>query len=168
MTVTLSSQTNTTRTVRLPQIPREQQDSRLRFGRALHAWMKQNDLSLQVPHEWSQANGKFGPHNSQLSLCTRGVFDPKAMFFVQLGKFNAALEVGDHREVPDQLTRDRLKRATPFMTVDGRVATGADFFAMFTGEQPCGIEEEESAADDAGLVLTAREIEIIQTLRARG
>ena len=113
-----------------------------------------------MPHEWSQANGKFGPHNSQLSLCTRGVFfDPKAMFFVQLGKFNAALEVGDHKEVPDQLTRDRLKRANPFMTVWQGALQALISSRCSIWEQPCGIEEEEEpVAEDDGLHLRPRKL----------
>ena len=55
------------------------------------------------------------------------------------------------------------------MTVDGRVATGADFFAMFTGEQPCGIEEEENCVvEDESLHLTAKEIELIKAFRSQG
>ena len=40
------------------------------------------------------------------------------------------------RYVVKESTRERLQKAAPFLTHDGRVATAQDFFAMFIGEQP--------------------------------
>ena len=129
--------------------------------------MKANNLSLQNPHDWSQANGKAGPHNSQLSLCVRGVFDPKAGFFYALARFNQALESSDFQEITDLVTRQRLLNAEPFLTVEGKVATAMDFFGMFVGEISCGIDEEPENNNSLSMNLTAEEEALILSIRRR-
>jgi len=37
--------------------------------------------------------------------------------------------------VQKEITRDRLKKATPFLNAEGNPATASDMFAMFVGEQ---------------------------------
>ena len=168
MTLTIPSATpQRTVSARLPQLSRDQQDARSRFGRALHQWMKANNLSLQNPHDWSQANGKAGPHNSQLSLCVRGVFDPKAGFFYALARFNQALESSDFQEITDLVTRQRLLNAEPFLTIEGKVATAMDFFGMFVGEISCGIDEEPEEDNPLSMKLTAEEEALILSIRRR-
>ena len=117
-------------------IPPEQQAHREALGRAITIWFRQNDWSQQTPHEWALAAGADGPWNSQVSLCTRGLHDPKAAFWVALARFNRA--VAD-QDLPPKLKariRDQLRDAKPFTLNDGSVAAAADLFGMFIGELP--------------------------------
>jgi hypothetical protein len=116
-------------------IPPEQQAHRDAFGRAIAVWFRQNSWSQQTPHEWALAAGSEGPWNSQVSLCQRGIHDPKATFWISLARFNRAVA---EQDLPPNLKarmREHLRDAKPFCLDDGTVASASNLFGMFIGEQ---------------------------------
>lgn len=115
-------------------IPAEHQAHRVALGKAVTVWMKRNGWSQQTFHDWSTAAASVGPWNSQVSLWQRGKLDPKPMFWVGVGRFNAAVASQKFPYVTSRNLRDRLTGAEPFLTADGRVATATDFFSLFIGE----------------------------------
>jgi len=111
-------------------------DTRTAFGQAYKRWMLLNSFSQQMPHDWAKASGGEGPWNSQLSLLTQNPcrLDPKAGFWLALGRFNAAIAA---QEFPPSITRtlrDKLKAAKPFLHDDGELVSAGEFFQMFIGE----------------------------------
>jgi hypothetical protein len=123
-------------------------DTRTALGQAYKRWMKVNSLSQQCSHDLAKAaqeNGlvpedsaPYAPWNSQVSLFTQNPckLDPKAGFWIALGRFNAAI---DAQAFPGNITRtlrDKLIAAKPFCHDDGEMASATDFFGMFIGELP--------------------------------
>jgi hypothetical protein len=118
----------------MAEIPVEYQAHREALGKAITVWMKRNGWSQQTFHDWATAAASVGPWNSQVSLWQRGKLDPKPMFWVGVGRFNAAIASQEFPYVTGRNLRDRLTGAEPFLTADGRVATATDFFSLFIGE----------------------------------
>ena len=115
-------------------IPPDQLEIREQLGTAVGVWMRRNKWSQQVFHDWALAVGSEGPWNSQISLLLRGKHDPKALFWLAMGRFNEAVAEQDLRPIKDQKLKGRLLEATPFLTAEGEPATATDFFGMFVGE----------------------------------
>jgi hypothetical protein len=113
-------------------------DTRTALGQAYKRWMRINNFSQQGPHDWSKAAGSEGPWNSQLSLLTQNPckLDPKAGFWVALGRFNAAIAAQTFPSSITRTLRDKLTTAKPFCHDDGELVTANDFFGMFIGELP--------------------------------
>ena len=113
-------------------------DTRTALGQAYKRWMRVHNLSQQVPHDWAKAVGSEGPWNSQVSLFTQSPckLDPKAGFWVALGRFNAAIAAQEFTGVTSRTLLDKLKAAKPFTHDDGELVTACDFFGMFIGEVP--------------------------------
>jgi len=128
-------------------IPADQQAHRDGFGRAITLWMKRNGWSQQTLHDWSLALGLVGGcWNSQASLLQRGKLDPKPQFWVALGNLNRSVAEQNLSVITSRSLRDRLTDCSPFLTADERIASGADFFAMFIGEKPLPEEFAQPAA----------------------
>jgi len=117
-------------------IPADQQQHRDAFGRALTVWMRKNGWSQQTFHDWAKAAGSEGPWNSQISLAQRSRHDPKALFWVGLAGFNAAVANQSFPADAPRALKDRLIESEPFLMQDGKPARAADFFGMFVGEIP--------------------------------
>lgn len=115
-------------------IPPDQLEIREQLGKAVGSWMRRNKWSQQVFHDWALAVGSEGPWNSQISLLLRGKHDPKALFWLAMGRFNEAVAGGDLRQVKDQKLKARILDADPFLTSLGEPATATDFFGMFVGQ----------------------------------
>ena len=113
-------------------------DTRTALGQAYKRWMRLNGFSQQAPHDWAKAVGSEGPWNSQCSLFTQSPcrLDPKAGFWVALGRFNAAIAAQDFTGVTSRALLDKLKAAKPFLLDDGKPASAGDFFSLFIGEIP--------------------------------
>ena len=134
-------------------IPADQLEHRVRFGKAVTAWMRMNSFSQQSIHDWAVAAETAGPWNSSTSLLQRGKLDPKPQFWVAFGTLNQDLANGNLKYVTDRKLKDRLTEAMPFLTEHDKPATATDFFAMFIGEmQPAAIYSQPIAIsdDDAG------------------
>ena len=111
----------------------------LSFRRAFKRWRETYELSQQDIHNWGQQAG-VPLHNSQIAYLEREDrdFDPKVEFYFSLEAFNKAIKTeskNGFKYITKQLTRERLQKAEPFMTHDGRVAELGDFFLMFAGRQ---------------------------------
>ena len=113
-------------------------DTRTALGQAYKRWMRINNFSQQGPHDWAKAAGSEGPWNSQLSLLTQSPckLDPKAGFWMALGRFNAAIAAQTFPPSIARTLRDKLTAAKPFCHDDGEVVSATDFFGMFIGELP--------------------------------
>lgn len=130
-------------------IPADQLEHRIRFGKAVTAWMRMNSFSQQTIHDWAQAAGTAGPWNSQVSLLQRGRLDAKGQFFVAFGTLNQNLAEGQLDSVTERRLKDRLKEAMPFLTERGDAATSTDLFSMFIGElQPAAIYAQPISLSD--------------------
>ena len=137
-------------------------DTRTALGQAYKRWMRQNSLSQQNPHDWAKAAGSEGPWNSQVSLFCQSPckLDPKAGFWVALGRLNAAIAAQDFAAVTSRTLKDKLTATKPFVHDDGEVVSATDFFGMFIGEVPIPeayattereYTEEEAAAESVRL-----------------
>jgi len=94
-------------------------------------------LSIQNIHDTNQARKAKGPHNSQVNLLEKGVLDPKKQFWYSLEEMNK--EIANEEKflyIKNITLRERLVKAKPFLTHDGRVANRGDFVLMFLGMQP--------------------------------
>jgi hypothetical protein len=117
-------------------IPAEQQQHRDALGRAITVWMRKNGWSQQTLHDWAKAAGSEGPWNSQISLLQRGKHDPKSLFWVGMGSFNAAVAEQQFPAPASRALKDRLLGSEPFLLDDGTPASATDFFGLFIGEIP--------------------------------
>lgn len=115
-------------------LPPEQQASRELTGKALKVWFRQNNWSIQIPHDWASAVGSDGPWNSQISLFTRGKLDGKPNFFVSLGRFNRFIAAQDFTGIKERKLLDRIKGAEPFSGDDGAIWGPIEFFGAYVGE----------------------------------
>jgi transcriptional regulator with XRE-family HTH domain len=107
------------------------------FGKAFLRWRELNELAQQDIHEWGQV-AKAKIFNSQIAYLETGRLDPKFQVLLGLEKFNNALagqKIPGVRDKFNEIRRDRLKKAEPFYTHDGRIATATDFFSMMIGQQ---------------------------------
>ena len=131
-------------------VPADQLAHRVAFGKAVSAWMRINNFSQQLIHDWASAAGTAGPWNSSTSLLQRGKLDPKPQFFVAFGQLNQDLANGNLKYVTDRKLKDRLAEAMPFLTEHDKPATATDFYSMFIGElQPAAIYTQPVALSDS-------------------
>ena len=131
-------------------VPADQLAHRIAFGKAVSAWMRINNFSQQLIHDWASAAGTAGPWNSSTSLLQRGKLDPKPQFFVAFGQLNQDLANGNLKYVTDRKLKDRLAEAVPFLTEHDKPATATDFYSMFIGElQPAAIYTQPVALSDS-------------------
>ena len=131
-------------------VPADQLAHRIAFGKAVSAWMRINNFSQQLIHDWALAAGTAGPWNSSTSLLQRGKLDPKPQFFVAFGQLNQDLANGNLKYVTDRKIKDRLAEAMPFLTEHDKPATATDFYSMFIGElQPAAIYTQPVALSDS-------------------
>ena len=131
-------------------VPADQLAHRIAFGKAVSAWMRINNFSQQLIHDWASAAGTAGPWNSSTSLLQRGKLDPKPQFFVAFGQLNHDLANGNLKYVTDRKIKDRLSEAVPFLTEHDKPATATDFYSMFIGElQPAAIYTQPVALSDS-------------------
>ena len=111
------------------------QEARDVLAKAFLKWRERNSLSQQNIHEWARDKGSNGPHNSQVAFLERGQLDPKQEFWEALETLNKA--IGDPKEkfiyVTNEVVRDRLQKATPFLTKSGDIAGLMDFLGYFYG-----------------------------------
>lgn len=111
------------------------QEARDALAKAFLKWRERNGLSQQNIHEWARDKGSNGPHNSQVAFLERGQLDPKQEFWEALETLNKA--IGDPKEkfiyVTSEVVRDRLQKATPFLTKSGDIAGLMDFLGYFYG-----------------------------------
>ena len=137
-------------------------DTRTALGQAYKRWLRANNFSQQVSHDWAKAVGSEGPWNSQVSLFTQSPckLDPKSGYWVSLGRFNAAIAAQDFAGITSRTLMDKLKVAKPFTHDDGELVTATDFYGMFIGEvaipEAYAVTErewteEEAAAESARL-----------------
>lgn len=112
----------------------EHQAYREALGRAIKVWARQNNFSIQVPHDWAKAVGSEGPWNSQWSLLQRGKLDAKPLFFVSVGRFNRAIAAKDFTAIKERKLLDRLKAAEPFVGNDDAVWGPMEFYGAYVGE----------------------------------
>ena len=104
------------------------------FGRLIKAWFHQNGWSQQVPHDWAEANNSPGPWNSQVSVCMRGLHQPKPNFFVGLHAFNIAVAENNPGPVDARLAQ-KIKAGDALRRPDGTPLTIGDWFELFVGAQ---------------------------------
>lgn len=118
-------------------LPSNHHEFRRRLGAAYTVWMSQNNLTQQLIHDISSLLG-LKVYNSSISQFQRGILDPRTLFIHGLGELNKWFSEGDYSIIKSRNTLDRIQEAEAFFYKDdnGRlqVATGADFFAMFTGD----------------------------------
>ena len=109
--------------------------SRADFGNAIAFWFKKGEwpqgITEAVAKEVNQWEG--GPWASQISTAINGKLDPKAVFFIAFGLFNAYIHKGDFSKIHDINLRNKLTGSKAFTHNNGRLFDGADFFRMFTG-----------------------------------
>lgn len=112
----------------------EQAAARELTGMAIKSWLRRNNWSIQIPHDWASAAGSEGPWNSQVSLFQRGKLDAKPNFFVGIGRFNRAIASQDFPYVKERKLLDRIKGAEPFTGDDDAVWGPMEFFGAYVGE----------------------------------
>ena len=118
---------------------REQLDHKKRGNlTSLGTWRKNyTDLSIQDLHKFNHYRGGIGPHNSQIHKLENNTIEPYLQVFKSLaGMMNEIANEEKFTYVPDLRIRERLKKAKPYLTHDGRVATYIDFIEIFEGIQP--------------------------------
>ena len=117
---------------------REQLDHRQRGDlTSIAVWRKGTDLSIQDIHTFNRLRGGVGPHNSQWHKLELNKLEPYLQLFKSLaGFFDELANEKKFAYVPDQKLRDRLKKAKPYLTHDGRVPTMIDLIEIFEGFQP--------------------------------
>ena len=123
-------------------------DDSVELGESVSKHRTSNGLSQADIHNWG-TDRKQKLYGSQLAYFERGTLMPKHQFFVALGKLNDDLAnegANGFKFIQKETTRERLQKATPFLTHDGRVATATDYFSMFIGQQP--INRIYSKADE--------------------
>lgn len=113
----------------------EQQEFRKRNGIAMHNFLRINNFSQQTLHNLAVEIGTPGPWNSQICQEIAGTLDPRALYQVGKATCNAFIADGDLKKIKSSRLRDQIQAADPFLTIDGRVATATDFYAIFIGEQ---------------------------------
>ena len=118
---------------------RKQLDNKKRADlTSLKIWRERfTELSIQDLHKFNHYRGGIGPHNSQIHKLENNTLNP----FIQVMKSLAGMmdEIANEEKftyVPDVKIRERLKKAKPYLTHDGRVATYVDFIQIFEGDQP--------------------------------
>tara|TARA_Y100001951_G_scaffold54920_1_gene43574 strand:+ start:363 stop:1097 length:735 start_codon:yes stop_codon:yes gene_type:complete len=113
-------------------------DYSILLGQAFKNWRNYFAyLSIQNIHDLNQARKAKGPHNSQVNLLEKGVLDPKKQFWYSLEEMMNIIENEEKFLYIKNITlRERLIKAKPFLTHDGRVANRGDFALMFLGMQP--------------------------------
>ena len=124
---------------------RPQLDHSNRFNlKSIGVWRKRDtDLSIQDLHKFNHYRGGIGPHNSQIHKLENDSLEPYLQVFKSLaGMMNEIDQEEDFIYVPDLRIRERLKKAKPYLTHDGRVATFIDFIQIFEGLQPVRSEYE--------------------------
>ena len=106
------------------------------FAWLLKTWHRIFDVPQKVSNDWALDPGiqhPTGPWASQMCGAFKGDgYNPKPGFFIGLEHFNAYL-AGDHKGVQNPKTRDRLKRMTPLIKVNGGPLTAVDFYEIFCG-----------------------------------
>jgi len=107
------------------------------FCQTLLGWQRLNGWSQQDVHELVSVHRFPGPYSSQWSPACRGLIDPKPGFFVGLGLFNQAVAERNLPGTMRRARRDKFVTAQPLTLDDGRIATAADFFALYIGAIPC-------------------------------
>tara|TARA_B100000287_G_scaffold316853_1_gene300487 strand:+ start:4348 stop:5088 length:741 start_codon:yes stop_codon:yes gene_type:complete len=118
---------------------REQLDHRQRGNlTSIAIWRKRDtDLSIQDIHTFNHLRGGVGPHNSQWHKLENNKLEPYLQVFKSLaGFFDEIANEKKFAYVPDQKLRERLKKAKPYLTHDGRVPTMIDLIEIFEGLQP--------------------------------
>lgn len=115
-----------------------QQSSALDFARALKQWFRTNNWPQKVTDDWARSVGSItGPWASQMCGAMQGNgYNPKAEFFLALGRFNRAVADNDLKNVTDRKCRDRMTAGDPFVHDDGLPFSSTDFWAMYAGELP--------------------------------
>ena len=118
---------------------REQLDHKKRGNlTSIAAWRKKDtELSIQDLHKFNHYRGGIGPHNSQIHKLENNTIEPYLQVFKSLaGMMDEIANEEKFTYVPDLRIRERLKKAKPYLTHDGRVATYIDFIEIFEGLQP--------------------------------
>jgi len=118
---------------------REQLDHKKRGNlTSIGAWRKKDtELSIQDLHKFNHYRGGIGPHNSQIHKLENNTIEPYLQVFKSLaGMMDEIANEEKFTYVPDLRIRERLKKAKPYLTHDGRVATYIDFIEIFEGLQP--------------------------------
>lgn len=139
----------------------EQQAARERTGLAIKSWFRQNNWSIQIPHDWATAVGCEGPWNSQISLLQRGKLDAKPNFFVSLGRYNRAIASQDFTGVTERKLLDRIKEAGPFRGDDDAVWGPMEFFGAYVGE----IQPPERYLSAAAMLTEEDAVRVTEELR---
>tara|TARA_Y100001951_G_scaffold103028_1_gene110951 strand:- start:125 stop:862 length:738 start_codon:yes stop_codon:yes gene_type:complete len=120
-------------------VPREQLDHKKRADlTSIRIWRKiDTDLSIQDIHKFNHLRGGIGPHNSQWHKLENNKLEPYNQVFKSLaGFFDELANEKKFAYVPDQKLRERLQKAKPYLTHDGRVPTMIDLIEIFEGYQP--------------------------------
>ena len=118
---------------------REQLDHKKRGNlTSIGVWRKKDtELSIQDLHKFNHYRGGIGPHNSQIHKLENNSIEPYLQVFKSLaGMMDEIANEEKFTYVPDLRIRERLKKAKPYLTHDGRVATYIDFIEIFEGLQP--------------------------------
>lgn len=118
---------------------REQLDHKKRGNlTSIGNWRKNyTELSIQDLHKFNHYRGGIGPHNSQIHKLENNTIEPYLQVFKSLaGMMDEIANEEKFTYVPDSRIRERLKKAKPYLTHDGRVATFIDFIEIFEGRQP--------------------------------
>ena len=117
---------------------REQLDHKKRGDlTSIKRWREINSLSIPDIHKFNHYRGGIGPHNSQIHKLENNTLEPFLQVFKSLaGMMDEIANEDKFTYVPDLKIRKRLKKAKPYLTHDGRVATFIDFIEIFEGRQP--------------------------------
>tara|TARA_B100000579_G_scaffold377147_1_gene343036 strand:- start:604 stop:1326 length:723 start_codon:yes stop_codon:yes gene_type:complete len=118
---------------------REQLDHKKRGDlTSIGRWRKNfTELSIQDLHKFNHYRGGVGPHNSQIHKLENDTIEPYLQVFKSLaGMMDEIAKEKNFTYVPELRIRERLKKAKPYLTHDGRVATYLDFVQIFEGIQP--------------------------------
>jgi len=105
---------------------------------SIGTWRKNyTELSIQDLHKFNHYRGGIGPHNSQIHKLETNTIEPYLQVFKSLaGMMDEIANEEKFTYVPELRIRERLKKADPYRTHDGRVATYVDFIEIFEGLQP--------------------------------
>ena len=108
--------------------------ARADFGQAIFTCFKKNDWPQSITESVAKEIGiEGGPWASQVSTAINGKLDPKTVFFIAFGMFNAYIHAGDFSKIKDINLRDKLKGSKAFTHNNGKPFDGADFFRLFAG-----------------------------------
>ena len=135
------------------------QESRVKFGKALKTWRKQNKWVQDTCMDWGQAYDMPHVYGSKWNLLEKATMsNPGPLVFHSLGIFNCAVHRGEFKGLNNRKLLARLQDSAAITNPDNQPWKGPEFFAAYIGALawPKWIADGiQMSADDANEITKA-------------